>query len=64
MRIKVDVTANDDAAKALNKAYGVIGPPALIFYDQAAQLRPELTVVGMINPDPFLAHLARLGGPT
>ena len=61
-RVKVDVTANDEASKALNKAYKVIGPPALIFYDKQGQLRPDLTLVGVIDPDDFLNHLTRLDG--
>lgn len=58
--IKVDVTANDAEAKALSKAYKVIGPPALIFYDTAGTLRPELTVVGVMSPQEFIQHIAVL----
>lgn len=62
MSIKVDVTANDDDAKALNKAYKVIGPPALIFYNQSGVLRSELTLIGVIDPSDFVSHLTRLTG--
>ena len=58
--IKIDVTSNDDAAKALNKAYSVIGPPALIFYDAQGELRSEYTVIGMISADDFIGHIAPL----
>ncbi|MFW1677844.1 protein-disulfide reductase DsbD [Pontibacter sp. JAM-7] len=58
--IKVDVTANDAEAKALSKAYQVIGPPALIFYDGTGSLRPELTVVGVMSPQEFTQHIAVL----
>lgn len=62
VNVKVDVTSNDDDAKAISKAYKVIGPPALIFYDRKGELRPELTVVGVIDPKEFVTHLTRLDG--
>ena len=61
--IKVDVTANDEAAKALNQKYNVIGPPALIFYDRSGNLQPNYTVVGLIGADDFIQQtqlIARL----
>ncbi|NVK40659.1 MAG: protein-disulfide reductase DsbD [Oceanospirillaceae bacterium] len=60
--IKVDVTANDEAARLLNREYGVIGPPALLFYDGSGALKPHLTLIGVIDPDDFLQHLGRLEG--
>ncbi len=60
VRVKVDVTENDAAAIALNKAYKVIGPPALIFYDANGQLRPEMTLIGVIDPKDFLQHINNL----
>lgn len=60
MRIKVDVTANDDAAKELSRLYSVIGPPALIFYDRAGQYHPNMTLIGVIEPDVFVRHIAGL----
>lgn len=60
MRIKVDVTANDAAAKQLNKAYSVIGPPALIFYDKAGLIQPSMTLIGVIEPERFVRHVAAL----
>ncbi|SIT05087.1 protein-disulfide reductase DsbD [Neptunomonas antarctica] len=62
VRVKVDITANDKESKALNKAYQVIGPPALIFYNQAGTLHPELTLVGVIDPKDFIRHLMRVSG--
>ncbi|WP_428033368.1 protein-disulfide reductase DsbD [Amphritea sp.] len=59
-RIKVDVTANDDAAKELSTLYSVIGPPALIFYDRAGQYHPNMTLIGVIEPDVFVRHIAGL----
>jgi thiol:disulfide interchange protein DsbD len=59
-RIKVDVTANDDAAKELSRDYSVIGPPALIFYDRTGELQANMTLIGVIEPDVFINHIARL----
>ncbi len=58
--IKVDVTANDAAAKALNREYGVIGPPALIFYDAEGRLRKDMTFIGVADPQAFIQHLGRV----
>lgn len=60
--IKVDVTANDEAAKVLNREYGVIGPPALLFYGADGTLLPQLTVVGVMAADDFVRHVARVPG--
>ncbi|MBV0932127.1 protein-disulfide reductase DsbD [Marinobacterium sp. A346] len=54
--IKLDVTANDDDAKALYRRFSIIGPPALIFFDASGQVRPELTLIGVIDPDDFIAQ--------
>ncbi|MBR9868085.1 MAG: protein-disulfide reductase DsbD [Oceanospirillales bacterium] len=59
-RIKVDVTANDDAAKELSNLYRVIGPPALIFYDRSGQYLPNMTLIGVIEPEVFVRHIAGL----
>lgn len=59
-RIKVDVTANDDDAKELSRDYSVIGPPALIFYDRAGTLQPNMTLIGVIEPEVFINHIAPL----
>ncbi len=58
--IKLDVTANDDEAKALYRRFSIIGPPALIFFDGSGQKRPELTLIGVINPEDFIAQTGRV----
>ena len=58
--VKLDVTANDEASKALYKRFNIIGPPALIFYDASGQLRPELTLIGVIDPQDFVAQVGRV----
>ncbi len=60
MLIKVDVTANDEAAKALYRNYDIIGPPALIFYDTDGQIVAEKTLIGVPEVDDFVSHLRRI----
>ncbi len=55
--IKVDVTANDDEAIALNKAYGLIGPPALILYDQQGLVQSDRMLIGVPEVDDFVDWL-------
>lgn len=56
--IKVDVTANDAPAKSLNKAYSLIGPPALIFYNRKGDLLPNKTLIGVVDPQDFVNHIS------
>lgn len=60
LRIKVDVTANDEESKLLSKTYSVIGPPALIFFDKQGQLKQDMTLIGVIDPQVFVNHVAVL----
>mgnify|MGYP003672820404 FL=1 len=55
--IKVDVTANDDAAIALNKEYDLIGPPAQIFYGPQGNLLTEKTLIGVPKVADFVSLL-------
>ncbi|NCB11318.1 MAG: protein-disulfide reductase DsbD [Erysipelotrichia bacterium] len=52
--LKVDVTANNDDDKALQKLYGVVGPPALIFWDKDKNEVSSSKIVGYKNPTDFL----------
>ena len=58
--VKVDVTSNDQDAKALNKEYSVIGPPALIFYRANGELVAKKTIIGVVDPDDFVNHISQL----
>lgn len=58
--IKVDVTANDSAAKALNRAYSLIGPPALIFYNANGEHLPNKTLIGVVDPEDFVTHISTI----
>ena len=58
--IRADVTDNTPKEKALSKAYGVFGPPAIIFFDKDLQPIKSKTIIGYIEPDEFLKHLNSL----
>ena len=60
VRIKVDVTSNDADAKALNKKYSVIGPPALIFYNASGQRITAARVIGVPDSVRFAAMLQQI----
>ncbi|WP_152183046.1 protein-disulfide reductase DsbD [Sulfurimonas indica] len=55
--IRADVTQNGEKEKALSKAYGVFGPPALIFFDKDGKVIKAKTLIGFVEPDVFLKHL-------
>ncbi|MEH6650326.1 MAG: protein-disulfide reductase DsbD [Motiliproteus sp.] len=58
--IKVDVTANDADAIALNKAFGIIGPPALILYDRLGAIQADQTLIGVPDVDDFVDWLKQV----
>ncbi|PUE64489.1 protein-disulfide reductase DsbD [Arcobacter caeni] len=55
--LKADVTANSDEDKALQKMFGVVGPPALIFWDKDKKELNSSKIVGYKNPKEFLEIL-------
>ncbi|WP_418181119.1 protein-disulfide reductase DsbD [Aliarcobacter lanthieri] len=52
--LKADVTQNSDDDKALQKRFGVVGPPALIFWDKDKNEVKSAKIVGYKNPKEFL----------
>ncbi|MBO1923813.1 protein-disulfide reductase DsbD [Thiomicrorhabdus sp. 6S3-12] len=50
--LKADVTANDETDKALMKRFGIIGPPAILFFEQG-QERKGQRVVGFKKAEEF-----------
>ena len=55
--VQADVTKNDDLDIALNKKFGLFGPPAILFFDQKKQEYRSFRVVGEMSADKFLAHI-------
>lgn len=61
--LQADVTANDDADKALLKEFGIFGPPAIIFYDNQGNELKSSRVVGFMPADEFSEVLDRVVSP-
>jgi thiol:disulfide interchange protein DsbD len=57
--LKADVTANNEADKALLKRFGLFGPPGIIFFDRQGQEIAPLRVIGFVPADKFLPTLKR-----
>lgn len=55
--LQADVTAHDAADQALLRRFGVIGPPAILFFGPQGQERREQRVVGFMAAGPFNEHL-------
>jgi len=58
--LQADVTANDEADKALLKRFKLIGPPSILFFDRSGTQRTELSLVGYKPADEFIRHLEAL----
>ena len=55
--LQADVTANDDTDQELMKAFGIIGPPAILFFDSAGEEMKAYRLVGYFEADEFASHL-------
>jgi thiol:disulfide interchange protein DsbD len=58
--LQADVTANDDADKALLKRFGLFGPPGIIFFARDGKEIPDGRVIGYQNAEKFLGSVQRL----
>lgn len=58
--LRANVTANDATDKALEKQYGVIAPPTILFFDPKGVEIPAARIVGEMNARDFLAHLQKI----
>lgn len=55
--LKADVTANDDIDKELMKKFGIIGPPAILFFTPDGNEQKAQRVVGFKNADDFVVNI-------
>jgi len=58
--IQADVTENNADAKAVKQAYGILGPPAMLFFGQDGQELDGLRFYGYRPPDEFLDLLNKI----
>ncbi|MEP6634886.1 MAG: thioredoxin family protein, partial [Luteimonas sp.] len=57
--LKADVTANDAVDQALMRRFGIIGPPATLFFSEGRERR-ELRLIGFEKEAAFVARTSRL----
>ena len=58
--LQADVTADDETDQELRKSFGIIGPPAILFFDREGVEMPAYRLVGYFKPEEFSAHLNRV----
>jgi len=58
--LQADVTANDSTDQELMKSFGIIGPPAILFFDRAGNEMKAFRLVGYFDPEEFTAHLQKV----
>ncbi|WP_256993168.1 protein-disulfide reductase DsbD [Methylococcus capsulatus] len=58
--LKADVTENDDEDQALLQRFGLIGPPATLFFGPDRSERKPFRLVGFTESEEFVHHLERL----
>lgn len=55
--LQADVTANNEADKALLKHLNVLGLPTILFFDSQGHEQSDLRVTGFMDADEFSTHL-------
>lgn len=60
MLLKADVTDNSDDDSSLLSRYGLLGPPATLFFAPDGTERKQARLVGYLEADPFLSHLQKV----
>ena len=59
--LKADVTANNEADKALLKRFGLYGPPGILFFDAQGRELSDFRVVGFQDAPLFLKSIQAVG---
>ncbi|GKT12635.1 MAG: thioredoxin:protein disulfide reductase [Thiomicrorhabdus sp.] len=57
--LQSDVTANDDIDKALMKHFGLIGPPAILFFNPQGQEQKAQRVIGFKSAEDFTINIKK-----
>ncbi len=55
--LKADVTANDKKDAELLKAFGLFGPPSILFFDTNGRELSQNRLVGFLNAEAFISHI-------
>ncbi len=56
--LKADVTNNDELDKALLKKLGLIGPPALLFYDTSGNEHRNFRIISFVDAEKLVTHIS------
>ncbi|WP_297967805.1 protein-disulfide reductase DsbD [uncultured Campylobacter sp.] len=62
--LRVDVTKNSSDDAQIMKKFGLIGPPAILFFRAGSHMQDELKnarLIGFYSPEKFLEHLEKFG---
>ena len=57
--LQADVTLQDKDDKALQKKFGIIGPPSILFFGTDGEERKAYRVVGFVEPGSFRDHVEK-----
>ena len=55
--LQIDVTANNDADKAMMKKFSLFGPPAIVFFDKDGKENAPARVMGYMAKEAFLPRI-------
>ncbi|QMU62171.1 MAG: protein-disulfide reductase DsbD [Gammaproteobacteria bacterium] len=56
--LKADVTDNDNIDKELLKKLGLIGPPALLFYDTSGNEHRNFRIITFVDAEKLVSHIS------
>jgi thiol:disulfide interchange protein DsbD len=56
--VRADVTAVDDASRALMKRFEIVGPPTILLFGSNGEASPTTKIVGAVDADALLAKLS------
>lgn len=56
--LKADVTDNDEIDQALMEKLGLVGPPALLFYDTSGNEHRNFRIITYIEPEKLVTHIS------
>lgn len=57
--VQVNLTANDEAARAISSKFGIFGPPAILFFDENGTRQKDADIIGFKEPQEFIKHLGQ-----
>ena len=58
--LQADVTANDDTDQELMRKFGIIGPPAILFFNRQGEEMRAYRLVGYFTSKQFVTHLQKV----